>query len=46
MSMMGQNVGIFRLLCNDGKIYNFMEQETTDLPKGRTVEILKSALGK
>jgi hypothetical protein len=46
MSMMGQTVGVFRLVCNDGKIYNFMEQESSDLPKGKTVEILKASLGK
>ena len=46
MSMMGQNVGVFRLVCTDGKIYNFMEQESDGLPKGRTVEIIKITLGK
>ena len=46
MSMMGQNVGVFRFVCNDGKIYNFMEQESSDLPKGKTVEILKASLVK
>ena len=46
MSMMGQEVGVFRLVCNDGKVYNFMEQETSGLPKGKTVAILKTALGK
>lgn len=46
MSMMGQNVGVFRLVCNDGKIYNFMEQEGQGLPKGKAVEVIKAALGK
>jgi hypothetical protein len=46
MSMMGQNVGVFRLVCTDGKIYNFIEQESQGLPKGKTVEIIKSTLGK
>ncbi len=46
MSMMGQNVGVFRFVCNDGKIYNLMEQEGGGLPKGKTVEIIKAALGK
>jgi hypothetical protein len=46
MSMMGQNVGVFRLVCTDGKVYNFMEQEGQGLPKGKAVEILKATLGK
>jgi hypothetical protein len=46
MSMAGQSVGIFRIVCNDGKIYNFMEQTGDGLEKGQTVAILKSMLGK
>jgi hypothetical protein len=46
MSMMGQSTGVFRLVCSSGKIYNFIEQESGDLPKGKTVEILKATLGK
>ena len=44
--MAGQSVGIFRMVCNDGKIYNFMEQTGDGLEKGQTVAILKSMLGK
>jgi hypothetical protein len=46
MSMMGQTTGVFRLVCTSGKIYNFMEQASGDLPKGKTIEILKATLGK
>jgi hypothetical protein len=46
MSMMGQNVGVFRIVCTDGKIYNFMEQESEGLPKGKSVELIKATLGK
>jgi hypothetical protein len=46
MSMMGQSVGVFRIVFTDGKIYNFMEQEGQGLPKGKTVEIIKATVGK
>jgi hypothetical protein len=46
MSMAGQSVGVFRIVCTDGKIYNFMEQTGQGLDKGQTVSILKSMLGK
>ena len=46
MSMMGEDMGVFRLVCTNGKIYNFMEQSGQGLPKGKAVEIIKTTLGK
>lgn len=45
MSMGGQSVGIFRIVFTDGKIHNFMESGD-GVPKGKTVEVIKSAVGK
>jgi hypothetical protein len=46
MSMMGQSVGVFRVVFTDGKIYNFMEQSGQGLPPGKAVEIIKATVGK
>ncbi len=46
MAMMGEKTGVFRLVMNGGKIYNFIEKTDGGLPKGKTVEILKTALKK
>lgn len=45
MSMGGQSVGIFRIVFTDGKIHNFMESGE-GVPKGKTVEVIKTAVGK
>ncbi len=44
MSMQGQGVGIFRIVCTNGKIYNFMEGQGNS--KGEAYKIVKSTLGK
>jgi hypothetical protein len=46
MSMGGQSMGIFRIVFTDGKIHNFMESGDGGVPKGKTVEVLKTAVGK
>ncbi|MBZ5566148.1 MAG: IPT/TIG domain-containing protein [Acidobacteriia bacterium] len=44
MSMQGQSTGIFRIVCKNGKIYNFMEGQGNS--KGEAYRIVKSTLGK
>ncbi len=44
MSMQGQGVGIFRIVCTNGKIYNFMEGQGNS--EGEAYKIIKSTLGK
>lgn len=44
MSMQGESIGVFRIVCKNGKIYNFMEGQGHS--KGEAFKIVKSTLGK